>query len=64
MSSFCKQCCIEFFGADTHNLACLVEDGEFIEIICECCGHTIVDYHGKCVWAGCKKHKGFRLKNE
>lgn len=59
MAEFCKQCTIDLFGDDVIvDLAGLTTQkdtalGIYARVICEGCGHTIVDHTGKCVSSNC-----------
>lgn len=63
MADFCKQCSIEIFCEDYRELAGIsdrmgqvLEEGCGWGVLCEGCGHTIVDNDGKCINQVCKKH--------
>ena len=53
MADFCKQCSNNIFGDDFRELAGLVKEGEFADVICEGCGFITVDYDGRCVTPNC-----------
>ena len=60
MADFCKQCSIQLFGKDFRELAGLrteemKEQNSFPVVICEGCGHTLVDEDGTCVDEDCLK---------
>lgn len=52
MADFCKDCSIATFGEDFRELAGIttaedVAAGRAASVICECCGHILVDPDGK-----------------
>lgn len=56
MADFCKQCSIEQFGEDFHDLAGLCEPNELVIAICEGCGFVDVDHEGRYVAIRCDLH--------
>lgn len=58
MADFCQQCSTALFGDDYRDLAGLCKAGEVVHVICEGCGHTHVDYQGKCVNPHCLNSHG------
>jgi len=65
MADFCKQCSIENFLCDHGDLAHLFDRSEaaanpthVISVLCEGCGPTQVDWHGKCVDPNCSMKHG------
>jgi hypothetical protein len=56
MANYCKQCSEDLFGKDSKDFAGLVSVGcPLVEVVCEGCGPTTVDYNGKCV-GSCDRH--------
>jgi len=53
MADFCSQCSIRNFGEDLGDLANITTEGHYINVICEGCGFTVVDYRGVCVADRC-----------
>lgn len=52
MADFCKDCSIEIFGEDFHELAGLVPERKTTSALCEGCQHEglcEVDHTGKCL---------------
>lgn len=58
MADFCKQCSEEDFGFDDESLKGLCDDGTVVEVICEGCGHCIVNHLGECEDPWCLKKHG------
>lgn len=61
MADYCKQCAIEWFGADFRDLAGLLskedhEAGLVYPVTCEGCGYTWVNHEGECVNQFCPEH--------
>lgn len=56
MSSFCKQCSIEIFCEDFGDFVGLCKEEEFVKVLCEDCGPTVVDHKGICVCDCVKRH--------
>ena len=63
MADFCKQCSLELFATDFHDLrgtgdGSKLEDGYGWQVLCEGCGPTIVNDAGECIATNClEKHK-------
>jgi hypothetical protein len=62
MASFCAQCSIDVYGKDYGDYRGLITAEQFAEgwvvsVICEDCGHCVVDHEGRCV-GGCMKGHG------
>jgi hypothetical protein len=47
MADFCQDCCLDYFGKDTRDLAGLCAENEEALVLCEHCGVIIVDHNGK-----------------
>ena len=56
MASYCQQCSVDLFGKDSKDFA--VPDNEITDpdaqyyVICEGCGHALVDIDGRCTHLG------------
>lgn len=68
MADFCKQCSIDTFGEDFHDMAGLGPAGceaEWLcQVLCEGCGPTMVDQSGTCVDPHCLEKHGDDRGNE
>jgi hypothetical protein len=64
MADFCKQCSEATFGEDFGDMKGLSTEEDtrndlFAMVLCERCGHTLVDHTGLCVSPHCvEKHGG------
>lgn len=63
MADFCKQCSIDIFGEDFHDLANLstpenTKDDLYPMVICEGCGYIQVDHNGNCISSDCLEEHG------
>ena len=61
MADFCRQCSLEFFGADYGDMEALGDDkdlkpGMGWSVLCEDCGPIVVDRAGSCIAEWCHKH--------
>jgi len=61
VADFCKQCSVDSFGEDYHDLAGISTEadtkaGLFATVICEGCGFIQVDHEGRCVTIDCLEH--------
>lgn len=49
MADFCRQCAEEHLGhTDCDDLAGLAPEGRVVSVVCEGCGHCLVDSEGNC----------------
>lgn len=55
MAEFCKQCTKALFHEEVNDFEGLCEKDEMVEVLCEGCGYTYVDWKGRCV-GKCKGH--------
>ena len=58
MADFCKQCSIDLFGQDFHDMKGLsteedTKKGLFAVVLCEGCGPCQVDHEGNCISTDC-----------
>lgn len=61
MADFCRECSIELFDKDFHDLANLsteqqTKDELYVLALCEGCGPIQVDHTGTCVTIGCLRN--------
>lgn len=63
MADFCKQCSEELFEESYSDLEGLCDREYQIQILCEGCGLTLVDYRGECQ-GGCMKAKAHARKED
>ena len=48
MADFCQKCAKETWGDDIpSDFIGLVEEGQYIQVLCEGCGYILVDHNGK-----------------
>lgn len=69
MADFCLQCTEELAGVEYGNrndMRGLVPEWSFARMLCEGCGHTIVDAAGRCVSDRCFERHGLdgRVESE
>lgn len=64
MADFCKQCSILMFGEDFGDFDNLpgMREGDQAAVICEGCGFTEIDHHGKCLRHTDAEHEDAILK--
>ena len=55
MAGFCKQCSKALFHDEENDFERCCEKNESVEVVCEGCGLTTVDWKGKCV-GRCQGH--------
>jgi len=60
---FCNHCAIEL-DFKTGDFAGFCHPGTYVMVICEDCGHCIVDYEGNCVALECTKKHGEKNANK
>lgn len=58
MADFCRQASLELFDQDFNDLAGLCPPGTMVEVLCEDCGWSIVNYRGECLEGELCKHGG------
>lgn len=55
MSDFCKACSEEMFDKDYGDLARFCPERSVAKVLCEGCGHIIVNHEGVCISTDCLK---------
>lgn len=54
MADFCKQCSLDHLGIPNYtDLDKLCKDDEYVQVICEGCGQTVVNSKGECIAKNC-----------
>lgn len=56
MADFCQQASMELFDDDFGDLRGLCREGYFVDVLCEDCGFSMVDYEGVCQGGEYCKH--------